>query len=147
VQNSTQLLRETISDSTGNYEIPELPVDTYTVTFEHAGFRTLKFVGVEQVIGRTQTLDATLQVSGGEELVNVSSAWALMDRNTSTVTGLIEREQANQLPLNGRNWSELTAFIPGAIDTGAATSGQFALPGAASTTATLLTTALMPPIS
>ena len=118
VQNSTQLLRETVSDSTGNYEIPELPVDTYTVTFEHAGFRTLKFVGVEQVIGRTQTLDATLQVSGGEELVNVSSAWALMDRNTSTVTGLIEREQANQLPLNGRNWSELTAFIPGAIDTG-----------------------------
>ena len=34
------------------------------------------------------------------------------------MTGLIEREQADELPLNGRDWSELTAFVPGAIDTG-----------------------------
>ena len=118
VQNSTQLQRETVSDSTGNYDIPELPVDAYTVTFEHPGFQTQKFVDVMQVIGRTQTLDAKLQVSGGEERVSVSSARALMDRNTSAVTGLIEREQTNELPLNGRDWSALTAFIPGAIDTG-----------------------------
>jgi hypothetical protein len=107
-----------MSDANGNYNIPELPVDTYTVTFEHPGFQTLKFVDVEQVIGRTEALDATLQVSGGEERVNVSSARTLMDRNTSAVTGLIEREQVNELPLNGRDWSALTAFIPGAIDTG-----------------------------
>jgi hypothetical protein len=118
VQNSTQRQRETMSDANGNYNIPELPVDTYTVTFEHPGFQTLKFVDVEQVIGRTEALDATLQVSGGEERVNVSSARTLMDRNTSAVTGLIEREQVNELPLNGRDWSALTAFIPGAIDTG-----------------------------
>ena len=118
VQNSTQRQRETMSDANGNYNIPELPVDTYTVTFEHPGFQTLKFVDVEQVIGRTEALDATLQVSGGEERVNVSSARTLMDRNTSAVTGLIEREQVNELPLNGRDWSALMAFIPGAIDTG-----------------------------
>ena len=41
-----------------------------------------------------------------------------MDRNTSAVTGLIEREQADELPLNGRNWASLTAFVPGAVDTG-----------------------------
>ena len=41
-----------------------------------------------------------------------------MDRNTSAVTGLIERTQADELPLNGRNWAALTAFVPGAIDTG-----------------------------
>ena len=102
----------------GNYSIPELPVGIYTVTFEHQGFKKLEFVDVEQVIGRTRTLDATLQVAGGEERVEVSSASALMDRNTSAVTGLIEREQADELPLNGRNWSALTAFVPGAIDTG-----------------------------
>jgi hypothetical protein len=118
VENSTQLQRKTTSDSTGSYGIPELPVGTYTVTFEHPGFRTLKFVGVEQMIGRTQTLDAMLKVSGGEERVEVSLASAMMDRNTSAVTGLIERTQADELPLNGRNWSELTAFVPGAIDTG-----------------------------
>jgi hypothetical protein len=73
---------------------------------------------VEEVIGRTRTLDATLQVSGGEERVSVSSASALMDRNSSAVTGLIERTQSDELPLNGRDWSELTVYVPGAIDTG-----------------------------
>jgi hypothetical protein len=118
VQNSTQLERETTSDSTGNYNILQLPVGTYTVTFEHPGFQTLKFVDVEQVIGRTRTLSAALQVAGGEERISVLSASALLDRNTSAVTGLIERTQAEELPLNGRDWSELTAFVPGAIDTG-----------------------------
>jgi hypothetical protein len=118
VQNSTQLQRETVSNSVGRYELPELPVGIYTIAFEHQGFKKVVFVDVEQVIGRTRTLDAALQVAGGEERINVSTASALMDRNTSAVTGLIEREQANELPLNGRNWSALTAFIPGAIDTG-----------------------------
>ncbi|MGC2583148.1 MAG: TonB-dependent receptor, partial [Acidobacteriaceae bacterium] len=81
-------------------------------------FEKLEFIDVEQVIGRTRTLDAALQVAGGEERVEVSSASALMDHNTSAVTGLIEREQAEELPLNGRDWSALTAFVPGAIDTG-----------------------------
>ncbi|MGA7340228.1 MAG: TonB-dependent receptor [Terracidiphilus sp.] len=118
VQNSTGLRRETVSDAGGNYGIPDLPVGVYSVSFEHEGFKKLEFADVEQVIGRTRTLDATLQVAGGEERVNVSSASALMDRNSSAVTGLIEREQADELPLNGRNWSALTAFVPGAIDTG-----------------------------
>ncbi len=118
VEGATALHRETISDAGGNYSIPQLPVGIYTVTFEHEGFRKLEFVDVEQVIGRTRTLDATLQVEGGEERVEVTRASALMDHNTSAVTGLIESEQANELPLNGRNWASLTAFVPGAIDTG-----------------------------
>jgi len=118
VENATGLRRQTVSDATGNYDIPQLPVGIYTVTFQHSGFQRLQFIDVEQVIGRTRTLDAALQVAGGEERVEVSSASALMDHNTSAVTGLIEREQVNELPLNGRDWSALTAFVPGAIDTG-----------------------------
>ncbi len=66
VQNATGLRRETMSSPDGSYSIPELPVGVYTITFEHDGFKTLTFVDVEQVIGRTRTLDATLQVAGGE---------------------------------------------------------------------------------
>ncbi|MGA7633782.1 MAG: TonB-dependent receptor [Terriglobales bacterium] len=118
VQTATGLRRETTSSSTGTYDIPELPVGVYTINFEHDGFKALTFVDVEEVIGRTRTLDATLQVSGRDERVEVSASSALIDRNSSAVTGLIEREQADELPLNGRDWSQLTAFIPGAIDTG-----------------------------
>src|ERR1700760_2231305 len=118
VENSTQSEREGVSDAAGRYDIAELPVGRYSVKFDHPGFQTLTFLDVEQVVGRTRTLDAGLQISGGEEHVEVLVGSELIDRNSSTVTGLIEREQANELPLNGRNWSALTAFIPGAIDTG-----------------------------
>jgi hypothetical protein len=118
VEDATGLRRDNVSDAGGNYSIPGLPVGTYTVTFEHQGFKKLAYLDVEQVIGRTRSLDARLQVTGGEERVEVSSASALMDHNTSAVTGLIEKEQADELPLNGRNWASLTAFVPGAIDTG-----------------------------
>ena len=118
VENTTGLRRETSSDARGFYSIPELPVGIYSVTIGHQGFKNVEFLDVQQVIGRTRTLDAALPVAGEERHVEVSVASALLDRNTSAVTGLIEKTEADQLPLNGRDWSELTAFVPGAIDTG-----------------------------
>jgi hypothetical protein len=118
VENSTQSRREGLSGASGRYDIPELPAGRYTVLFDHPGFKALTFLDVEQVVGRTRTLDAALQVSGAEEHVEVSASSALIDGNTVAVTGLIERKQADELPLNGRNWASLTAFVPGAIDTG-----------------------------
>lgn len=118
VEDSTRLRREVLSTPDGRYDVSQLPVGRYTVTFDHPGFKSLTFVHVEQVIGRTRTLDAALSVAGGDELIEVSAASVMLDRNSSAMTGLIEKKQADELPLNGRNWSELTAFIPGAIDTG-----------------------------
>ena len=118
VENSTQLRRQGVSDNDGRYEIAELPVGKYSVTVEHPGFATVTFGEVEQVVGRTRTLDAKLLVSGAEEHVEVTASSELLDRNDSAISGLIEKKQADELPLNGRDWSTLTAQIPGAIDTG-----------------------------
>lgn len=114
----TGLRRETVTSSTGTYAVPELPIGVYTVTFAGNGFATLTFDQVILTVGRTRTLDSTLHVAGTQEHIIVPASSALMDRNSSAVTGLIEKEQADELPLNGRNWAELTAFVPGAIDTG-----------------------------
>jgi Carboxypeptidase regulatory-like domain len=118
IENSTQLKRETVSNANGTYDIPELPVGVYTITYEHVGFRSVTFLNVQEVVGRTRTLDAALPVSGGEDRVEVSASSELIDRNTAAVTTLIEKKQADELPLNGRNWASLTAYAPGAIDTG-----------------------------
>jgi hypothetical protein len=118
LQNATQLRREAVSNSNGSYNIPELPVGVYTVTVDHPGFKTLTFVDVEQVIGRTRTLDATMQVAGGEERVRVSASSEQMDSNTDALGGRIEKAQDQKLPLNGRNWATMTALVPGAVDTG-----------------------------
>src|ERR1700722_14976654 len=63
VENSTHLRRDGLSDSAGRYDIAELPVGKYTITFDHPGFQTLTFLDAEQVVGRTRTLDANLQIS------------------------------------------------------------------------------------
>jgi len=118
VQIATKLERATTSSATGTYDIPELPVGNYTITFEHNGFRTLTFVDVEEVLGRTRTLNATLQVSGKDERVQVSASSAELDKTSDALGGRIEPEQAKELPLNGRNWATLTALVPGAVDTG-----------------------------
>ena len=114
----TGLRRETVSSPTGTYDIPELPVGIYTITFNHPGFKTLTFVDVKQVIGRTRTLDATLQVAGGEERVEVSTSSEQMDKSSDALGGRIEKVQAEQLPINGRNWTTLSALVPAAVDTG-----------------------------
>ncbi len=118
VQNSTGLRRETVSSPSGAYDIPELPVGVYSVTFGHDGFKVLTFVDVVQVLGRTRTLNATLQVSGGDERVEVSASSEQIDTTSDALGARIEPAQARNLPLNGRNWATLTALAPGAVDTG-----------------------------
>jgi hypothetical protein len=118
VQNATGLRRETTSSARGTYDIPELPVGVYAITFEHEGFKTLTFVDVEQVIGRTRTLDATLSVSGGQQRVEVSASSEQLDKTSDALGTDISQLQAKELPLNGRNWATLTALQPSAVDTG-----------------------------
>jgi hypothetical protein len=117
-QNLTGLRRETTSSSSGTYHIPELPVGVYTVRFAHDGFKTLTFADVVQTVGRTRTLDASLQVSGGQERVEVSASSEQMDKTSDALGTRVEQAQAKELPLNGRNWATLTAVAPGAVDTG-----------------------------
>ena len=118
VQAATGLRRETTSSPHGAYDIPELPIGIYTVTFEHEGFKALTFIDVEQVIGRTRTLDATLSVSGGQERVEVPASSAQLDETSDALGTNISKLQAKELPLNGRNWATLTGLQPSAVDTG-----------------------------
>src|SRR5579883_700933 len=118
VQDATGLKRETISFSTGTYDIPELPVGLYTITFTHDGFKPLSFEHVVEAINQTRTLNARLQVAGGQEQVEVSASSVQMDGTSNTTGTRIEQEQIKELPLNGRNWATLTTLAPGAVDTG-----------------------------
>src|SRR5215475_10864446 len=63
VHNTSGLRREATSSSSGVYDLPELPVGVYTVTFSHDGFKQIEFENVEQAVNQTRTLNAILQVS------------------------------------------------------------------------------------
>ncbi len=114
----TGLRRETTTSREGTYEIPELPVGVYTISFAANGFATLTFDRVVQASGRTRTLNATLQVASATQQIDVSSVIPQLDQTTDTLGSRTESKQVQDLPLNGRNWSTLTALAPGAIDSG-----------------------------
>jgi hypothetical protein len=115
---ATGLVRETDTSREGTYEVPELPVGSYTVTFTGTGFVPFAFNQVMQTAGHTRTLDAAMRVAGVTHQINVSSLATQLDKTTDTLGGRAESEQVKELPLNGRNWSTLTALVPSAVDTG-----------------------------
>ena len=116
VQDATGLRRETVSTGRGTYEITGLPVGVYAVNFVRKGFETLRFENLVQNLGQTRTLNATLKVGGPKEQLQVRGDPPSLDQTTDTWGTGIERIQAEQLPLNGRDWATLTTLVPGAVD-------------------------------
>jgi hypothetical protein len=117
VQVGTGLKRGTVSSASGAYEIPDLPIGLYRVTCSAAGFQDAVFE-LQQTVGQTRTLNLALGVAGVAQRVEVSGAASQLDQTSDALGASTEPEQVKQLPLNGRNWSTLTALVPGAVDTG-----------------------------
>jgi carboxypeptidase family protein/TonB-dependent receptor-like protein len=118
LQSSTGLTRRTETSSQGAYALDGLPIGRYTVVFSKAGFSELRVQEVDQSIGQTRTLNTQLHISALGEHTTVSEPLVHLDTASAVVGAPIEQAQLRELPLNGRNWSSLTALSPGAIDNG-----------------------------
>jgi hypothetical protein len=116
---ATGLRRETETGSQGAFALPDLETGTFTVEIAKESFASLLFRNVKLEVGQPRTLDVVLGIAGRKEQVTVSEAEFQLDRVDATVGAPIEQNQVDELPINGRNWSTLTALVPGAVDTGA----------------------------
>ena len=77
VQDATGLQRKAVSSAEGAYYFPKLPVGSYTVTFDHQDFQSLRFDNVVQKLGTTRTLNVTLKIAGPTEQVEVVATAAI----------------------------------------------------------------------
>lgn len=118
VQIETGVSRETQTSAQGIYALDGLPVGRYTVTFSKSGFAEVRVQQVDQGVGQTRTLDAQLGVNTAAETATVQEPLVRLETANAAVGASIEQRQLESLPLNGRNWSSLTALTPGAIDNG-----------------------------
>ena len=117
VQVATGLQRTAVSSAEGAYYFPKLPVGSYTVTFYHKEFQSVRFENVVQKLQETRILNATLKIAAPTEQVEVRATPQTLDQTNNTLNTGIARMQAQELPLNGQNWATLTALVPTAIDT------------------------------
>src|SRR5262245_22889171 len=116
VSSSTGLRRQTKTGNSGTYEMPGLPIGSYTLTITKEGFRAAEFKDVELTVGQARTVDVRLTVGAVSETVQVTAAGEGMNRSSAEIGGLIEPEQIKEIPVSGRNWASLMLLAPGAIN-------------------------------
>lgn len=101
-----------VSDGTGAYRVIVVP-GTFRITAELSGFGTAARPGVELRVGQSVALNLELGVSSLQETVTVTGEAPLLDTSTSTIGTNIDPRQMQDLPLNGRNWMDLTLLSAG----------------------------------
>jgi hypothetical protein len=106
-QTDTALTRTAVTDETGSYVLQNLPVGPYRFEAALQGFRTYVQTGIVLQVGSNPTLAVVLAVGGVEESVTVEASAALVETRNPGVGQVITNEQVLELPLNGRQLTEL----------------------------------------
>jgi len=116
-QTATSLRRSAVTSHSGTYDVPELPVGRYTVAISGQGLQTVTVEDLLISLQHTTVLNVILQASGTTEHIEVTENDGQLDENSNALGARIERKQASELLLNGRNWATLTMLAPLAVDT------------------------------
>jgi hypothetical protein len=114
-QTETGLMRTALTDRTGSYVVVELPVGHYQLQVEATGFRKFLQQGILLNVNQTATVNIRLAVGADTQQVEVV-ADAQLIQNTSTSLGkVVLQREILDLPLNGRNFSQLGVLQPGVV--------------------------------
>ncbi len=114
----TGITQEQKTNSQGYYRFPGLAVGRYTVTVTSTGFKSQVIEDVILQVGQTRTLDATVAVGAPTETINVNASLGPSNRTSAEASTVINSEQIENLPNNGRDWSSFTLLAPFAQDDG-----------------------------
>src|SRR5713226_4503568 len=113
---ATDLNLSTTTNSSGNYTVKEVPIGTYKLTVEAAGFKTVSNNDVQANAGTIAHVDFKLQIGKASEVIEVTGAAAQVNTEDSKLATTVSSTQINNLPLNGRNVFDLMTLGAGAVD-------------------------------
>src|SRR3954462_12604886 len=115
VNEGTGLTRTVQADANGEFTAPSLPTGHYTVMAELTGFKTLTLSNIELGVDQRARIDLKLEVSAMTETVSVEATSPLLQKSSSELGTTVTSGQIEALPLNGRNFVNLTRTIPGVL--------------------------------
>ncbi len=101
-----------VTDAQGAYRIP-VRTGLFELTVELPGFTTVTRSGLELLVGQSVIVNFQMAISTVQETVTVTGESPLVDVTTSRVSGVVDSNQMSELPVNGRNWMDLTMLAPG----------------------------------
>ena len=113
----TSVKTATQTNASGAYTIRFLPIGTYTVTVEATGFTTQQVSPFALEIDQTAKINASLKIGVSSTVEVEADIHPILNTTDSSLGNTISTNEIANIPLNGRNFSSLTLYQPGAIDT------------------------------
>jgi len=110
---ATGIVTNATTNSAGLYTVPNLIPGPYQVTVSAQGFQTELRTGITLTVGGQQALNVALRVGQTTQTISVSGAAPAVQLASSTVSGNVNRTTVVELPLNGRDWTQLATLQPG----------------------------------
>jgi hypothetical protein len=107
----TGAMRETVSGPEGRFALGDLQAGAYEVRSELNGFRPLIRSGINLTVGENASLALTLAV-GASDVVTVTAAASPINTRTSELSYLVDQRTIAQIPVNGRNYTDLMSLLP-----------------------------------
>src|SRR6516164_1750124 len=108
-------VRSTRTNESGNYIFPLLEIGEYEVTCSAPGFKTDVVHSITIELQQQARLDFHLQVGERAEVLEVTATNPLLRTEDASLGSVIESKRVVELPLNGRNFSQLATLMPGVI--------------------------------
>jgi len=102
-----------VTDASGDYRIGTMRPGVYRVAAELASFATVVRDNLELLVGQRATVNFRLSLSSVNETITVTGVSPLVDVTQSKLGGNVDSRQLSELPVNGRNWMDLTMLAPG----------------------------------
>ncbi len=131
VNDSTGLHYETDSNSDGIYLVTNLPPGSYRIQVSKIGFKTLIKPEITLNVQGAIAVNFTLPLGAVSETLTVEAGVPLVDTESAAVSTVVDRQFAENLPLNGRSFQTLIQLTPGVVLTPSnqEDAGQFSVNG------------------
>src|SRR6185436_11843457 len=113
VRAETGLSRTAVTDGSGTYAFVDLPIGTYTVKAELQGFKSLARTSITLTADGRVGANFALEVGQMAETVTVTAQGETVNTISGEVSRVVDREQVQNLALNGRNYMQLVTLVPG----------------------------------
>src|SRR2546421_1377209 len=117
-QTATGAMRSAVSNETGSYVLPNLPIGPYKLEAALAGFRTFAQTGIVLQVDANPVLNVTLQVGQVSETVEVQADATLVETRSTGIGQVMENARVLELPLNARQVTDLIIISGAAVGGG-----------------------------
>ena len=124
-QTDTGFTRSTVTDDSGTYVLPNLPIGPYRLEVMLTGFRTYVQTGIVLQVGATPAINASLPLGELAETVTVEAAAPLVDTQSAGISEVVEQERIVELPLQGRQVTDLIVLAGAAVEMGRPNNRSF----------------------